>query len=359
MIRLKLNLKEATVNYNEHGALVGFPVEHTPNQIRNYSIPLEITGYVSKNDFLAYSLSSTARKFTVGEQISLLTSLGFKTVPYFENENGNGNQLITIKNQYSMYGATWISLPSGKEFKVPELAHVNAVDWKISPAKTLTLVVTTDKGVFEVYDMKLLAYYQPGCTAKVWNGEIQPLNTAPVTVPLPTVCPKCNNPLKRIQIYPDLPVLYKCTNSLCDRLVLDEDQNKPVEPEVDTADEQDGFRDEVTSENSEQPILEDTIPSEDVAEVTDDRTAETAENVVTVDTESTAAVKQCVKCYVDVAKVEESEVSELVNAGKIEVVDTVDDAECILVKTKLAVSKTARALSKEHNLELKPVTDFE
>lgn len=55
MIRLKLNLKEATVNYNEHGALVGFPVEHTPNQIRNYSIPLEITGYVSKNDFLAYS----------------------------------------------------------------------------------------------------------------------------------------------------------------------------------------------------------------------------------------------------------------------------------------------------------------
>lgn len=36
MIRLKLNLPEATVSYNETGALVGFPAEHTPNQIKNY-----------------------------------------------------------------------------------------------------------------------------------------------------------------------------------------------------------------------------------------------------------------------------------------------------------------------------------
>ena len=165
MIRLKLNLPEATVNYNENGALVGCPVEHTPNQIKNFTLPFEITGYVSKTDFLAYSLYSSARKFTVAEQISLLTALGFKTVPYFENENGQGNQLITLKNQYSMYDATWISLPSGKEFKVPELAHINSVKWKISFDRTLTLECTTDKGVFDVIDMKLLAYYQPGCTA--------------------------------------------------------------------------------------------------------------------------------------------------------------------------------------------------
>lgn len=355
MIRLKLNLPEATVNYNETGALVGFPVEHTPNQIKNYSIPLEITGYVSKTDFLAYSLYSAARKFTVSEQISLLTSLGFKTVPYFENEKGNGNQLITIKNQYSLYDATWISLPSGNEFKIPELAYVNHVEWKMSPSRALTLVVTTDKGVFEVYDMKLIAYYQPGCTVKVWNGELQPMNTAPITVPIPTHCPKCNNPLKRVQIYPDLPLFYKCTSSICEQLVMDEDQDKPIEPEVDTADLQDSFRDEVVAEDTEQQVPQDSVSSETV----ENRTAETADTTITVDTEQQVAVKQAVKCYVDTAKVESESVDKLVAAGKVEVVDNIEDAECVLVKTKLAVSKKVRELSKEHNVELKPLTDFE
>ena len=121
MIRLQLNLPEGTVSYNETGAMLGVPVEHTPIQIKNFGMPFEITGYVTKNDFLAYSLYSSARKFTVAEQISMLTVLGFKTVPYFENENGQGNQLITLKNQYSMYDAKWISLPSGKEFSLSSL----------------------------------------------------------------------------------------------------------------------------------------------------------------------------------------------------------------------------------------------
>lgn len=339
MIRLKLNLPEATVSYNETGALLGSPVEHTPNQIKNYSLPFEITGYVSKNDFLAYSLYSSARKFTVSEQLALLTSLGFKTVPYFENENSQGNQLITIKNQYSMYDAYWISLPTGKEFKVPELAHINSVKYVMAADKTLTLVCTTDKGEFEVIDMKLIAYFQPGCTAKIWNGEIQPMNTAPVVAPIPQFCPKCNNPLKRIQIYPDLPMFYKCTSSFCDQLVLDEDQDTPIEAEseeiertVSTSDEFDGTK--------EKPEVAET----DNLDIINDKEAE---------------VKSPLKCYVDVKKLDAAEVDELVVAGKIQIVDEIDDADCILVKSKLAVSKIVRSLSKEFDKELKPITDFQ
>lgn len=357
MIRLQLNLPEGTVSYNETGAMLGVPVEHTPIQIKNFGMPFEITGYITKNDFLAYSLYSSARKFTVAEQISMLTVLGFKTVPYFENENGQGNQLITLKNQYSMYDAKWISLPSGKEFKIPELAHINSVEYLMGADRALTLRATTDKGVFDIIDMKLVAYFQPGCVAKVWNGELQPMNTAPVTCPPPTFCPKCNNPLKRVQIYPDLPMFYKCTSSICDMLVLDEPAEGTqgsVEEEVTPATVQEDFpeqkSDEATSESIPEVAVSDEVVTED---------AETADDEATTDTADEAAVAQPVKCYVDSTKVDAEVEDKLVAAGKIIVVDDIEDADCILVKTKLAVSKNARNLSKDYKKELVPVTDFE
>lgn len=352
MIRLQLNLPEGTVSYNETGAMLGVPVEHTPNQIKNFGMPFEITGYVTKNDFLAYSLYSSARKFTVAEQISMLTVLGFKTVPYFENENGQGNQLITLKNQYSMYDAKWISLPSGKEFKIPELAHINSIDYVMGADRALTLRATTDKGVFDIIDMKLVAYFQPGCTAKVWNGELQPMNTAAVTCPPPTFCPKCSNPLKRVQIYPDLPMFYKCTSSICDMLVLDEPAegtHGAVEEEVTSATVKEDFPEQEAGEVTREHISEDTVSNEAVtkeAAVTDRDTTDTAE----------VEVK---KCFVDSAKVDEDVVDALVKVGKIEVVEQIEDADCILVKTKLAVSKNARNLSKEFKKELVPVIEFE
>lgn len=353
MIRLQLNLPEGTVSYNETGAMLGVPVEHTPIQIKNFGMPFEITGYVTKNDFLAYSLYSSARKFTVAEQISMLTVLGFKTVPYFENENGQGNQLITLKNQYSMYDAKWISLPSGKEFKIPELANVNSIEYVMGADRALTLRATTDKGVFDVIDMKLVAYFQPGCTAKVWNGELQPMNTAPVTCPPPTFCPKCNNPLKRVQIYPDLPLFYKCTSSICDMLVLDEPAEgtqSTVEEEVRPAEVQEDFPGQEPDTAESEPISEDTVPSETVIEEAD---------AADEDTTDTAEEGEVVKCFVDSAKVDEDAVAALVKAGKIEVVEQIEDADCILVKTKLAVSKNARNLSKEFEKELVPITEFE
>lgn len=357
MIRLQLNLPEGTVSYNENGAMLGVPVEHTPIQIKNFGMPFEITGYVTKNDFLAYSLYSSARKFTVAEQISMLTALGFKTVPYFENENGQGNQLITLKNQYSMYDAKWISLPSSKEFKIPELAHINSIDYVMGADRALTLRATTDKGVFDIIDMKLVAYFQPGCTAKVWNGELQPMNTAAVTCPPPTFCPKCSNPLKRVQIYPDLPMFYKCTSSICDMLVLDEPAegtHGAVEEEVTSATVKEDFPEQEAGEATREPISEDTVSDEAVTDV-----AETANDDTITDTEDEAAVAQPVKCYVDTAKVDAEVEDKLVAAGKIIVVDDIEDADCILVKTKLAVSKNARNLSKEFKKELVPVTDFE
>lgn len=357
MIRLKLNLPEGTVSYNETGAMLGVPVEHTPIQIKNFGMPFEIAGYITKNDFLAYSLYSSARKFTVAEQISMLTVLGFKTVPYFENENGQGNQLITLKNQYSMYDAKWISLPSGKEFKIPELAHINSIEYVIGADRALTLRATTDKGVFDVIDMKLVAYFQPGCTAKVWNGELQPMNTAPVTCPPPTFCPKCNNPLKKVQIYPDLPMFYKCTSSICDILVLDEPAEGTcgsVEEEVSPATVQEDVPEQGSGEVTSEPISEDTVSG---SVITED--AETADDEANTDTANEAAVEQPVKCYADAAKVDTEVVDKLVAAGKIIVVDDIETADCILVKTKLAVSKNARNLSKEFDKELVPVTEFE
>lgn len=357
MIRLQLNLPEGTVSYNETGAMLGVPVEHTPIQIKNFGMPFEITGYVTKNDFLAYSLYSSARKFTVAEQISMLTVLGFKTVPYFENENGQGNQLITLKNQYSMYDAKWISLPSGKEFKIPELANINSIEYVIGSDRALTLRATTDKGVFDVIDMKLVAYFQPGCTAKVWNGELQPMNTAPITCPPPTFCPKCNNPLKRVQIYPDLPLFYKCTSPICDMLVLDEPAEgtqSAAEEEITPATAQDDFPEQKSDEATEEPISEDTVPDEMVTEDT-----ETAEDKATTGTVEEDAVAQPVRCYVDSAKVDAEVVDKLVAAGKIIIADDIETADCILVKTKLAVSKNVRNLSKEFSKELVPITDFE
>lgn len=341
MIRLQLNLPEATVSYNETGALLGFPVEHTPNQIKNYGMPFEICGYVSKDDFLAYSLYSSARKFTVAEQISLLTSLGFKTVPYFENENNRGNELIMLKNQYSIYGAIWISLPSGREYKVAELAHVNCVKWKLSPQKALTMECTTDKGVFDVYDMKLVSYFQPGCIAKVWNDQLQPMNSAPIVEPIPTHCPKCNNPLKRVQIYDDLPLFYKCTSSFCDMLVLDEE---PVEEEV--IEPEDTFLDE----GEEQPVSENAVSDE--GELTD--TEETAD----ADEEASAPAEP-ILCYVDAERVDARDVDDLVEAGKIQVTSDMTEAEAVLVKSKLSVTKSVRAEAKELGVELKPLSDFD
>lgn len=343
MIRLKLNLPEATVNYDEHGALVGFPADHAPSQIKAFGMPFEIVGYTSKTDFLAYSLSSTARKLSVSEQLSLLHNLGFKTVPYFEVEDGRGNELIAIKNQYSMYGATWISLPSGKEFKVPELANVNAVDWVTRPDQALAMKVTTDKGVFEIVDMRMVAYYQPGCTAKVWKDELQPMNTAPIVCPIPSHCPKCNNPLKKVQIYPDLPMFYKCTNSMCTMLVLDEE---PIEEEPEVITEEDTF----LGTDTEQPIAEDTVPdseltdTEDVLEDGEPEAEEPAAPVV---------------CYVDTAKVDAEDVDKLVEAGKVQVTSDMAEAACVLVKSKYSVSKDVRAQAKELDKELRPVSDFE
>ena len=75
MIRLKLNLEEGTVNYNEQGQLTSAALPNVPNQIKSFGIPVEIKGYIGNKSFFVYSLTSPARAFTVNEQLTLLRSV--------------------------------------------------------------------------------------------------------------------------------------------------------------------------------------------------------------------------------------------------------------------------------------------
>ena len=200
MIRLKLNLPEGVVNYNEYGTLVSVPVAYAPNQIKSFGIPVEIAGYISDSQFFAYSLKSTARDFTLSEQLTLLRSVGFLTVPYVMNEETAGDSLITTRNQFSRYGATWVNTVSGEEFAVPAVINIESTEWSIVD-HTLVLVIHADNG--ETYtraDLRNIEYFQPGSPVKLFNKQLMPYRTSQIVNPIPSACPKCNNPLKKVII---------------------------------------------------------------------------------------------------------------------------------------------------------------
>ena len=71
MIRLKLNLEEGTVNYNEQGQLTSTALPNVPNQIKSFGIPVEIKGYIGNKSFFVYSLTSPQ------ELSQLMSSLHF------------------------------------------------------------------------------------------------------------------------------------------------------------------------------------------------------------------------------------------------------------------------------------------
>ena len=116
---------------------------------------------------------------------------------------------------------------------------------------------------------------------------------------------------------------------------------------------QEDFPELESDEAASEQISEDTVSGEAVTE-----NSETAGDEVTKSRTEETAAAQPVKCYVDSAKVDAEVEDKLVAEGKIIVVENIEDADCILVRTKLAVSKNARNLSKEFDKELVPVTDF-
>lgn len=400
MIRLKLNLPEGVVNYNEYGTLVSVPVAYAPNQIKSFGIPVEIAGYISDSQFFAYSLKSTARDFTLSEQLTLLRSVGFLTVPYVMNEETAGDSLITTRNQFSRYGATWVNTVSGEEFAVPAVINIESTEWSILD-HTLVLVIHADNG--ETYtraDLRNIEYFQPGSPVKLFNKQLMPYRSSQIVNPIPSSCPKCNNPLKKVQIYADLPLFYKCTSSFCDKLVIDEPveqvdidvpETTPVVPEVEVSPQIDA------GTSSELEVVENTISSEPVTvEATetvedtitdtvieeDDETINAEDimggNVEVMDTvEEAPAIEEPVEA-VEIANEEEAtivseeptvtksvlrvinlECTEYPESPEIEYVDETADADYILTKTKRSVTKKSRELANERNIDLISVAELE
>ena len=221
MIRLKLNLEEGTVNYNEQGQLTSAALPNVPNQIKSFGIPVEIKGYIGPKSFFVYSLTSTARAFTINEQLTLLRSVGFATVPYVMNENTAGDSLISTKNQFAQYDAKWINTVTGDEFKVPELIQIKKTAWDLLERTLVLRMECSDGKTYTRADLRDMAYYQPGNMVKLFNNQLLPYQTSHMINPIPCVCPNCNNPLKKVQIYSDLPLFYKCTSPFCEKIVSD------------------------------------------------------------------------------------------------------------------------------------------
>ena len=146
MIRLKLNLEEGTVNYNEQGQLTSTPLPNVPNQIKSFGIPVEIKGYIGSKSFFVYSLTSHARGFTINEQLTLLRSVGFLTIPYVMNETTAGDSLITTKNQFAQYDAVWINTTTGDEFKIPELIQIKKTSWDLLERTLVLRMECSDYG---------------------------------------------------------------------------------------------------------------------------------------------------------------------------------------------------------------------
>ena len=221
MIRLKLNLEEGTVNYNEQGQLTSTPLPNVPNQIKSFGIPVEIKGYIGNKSFFVYSLTSPARGFTINEQLTLLRSVGFLTIPYVMNETTAGDSLITTKNQFAQYDAVWINTTTGDEFKIPELIQIKKTSWDLLERTLVLRMECSDGKTYTRADLRDMAYYQPGNMVKLMNNQLLPYQTSQMLNPIPCTCPNCNNPLKKVQIYSDLPLFYKCTSPFCEKVVSD------------------------------------------------------------------------------------------------------------------------------------------
>lgn len=277
MIRLKLNLEEGTVNYNEQGTLTSAPVPNVPNQIKSFGIPVEIKGYIGDKSFFVYSLTSPARSFTISEQLTLLRSVGFLTIPYVMNENTAGDSLISTKNQFAQYDAMWINTVTGAEFKVPELIQIKKTSWELMERTLVLKMECSDGKTYTRADLRDMAYYQPGNMVKLFNNQLLPYQTAHMINPIPCVCPNCNNPLKKVQIYSDLPLFYKCTSPFCEKIVSDptpavteagtvEFEKESTEPVVLETEVEEVSPKSTDSENTELEVITETVSSENITE---------------------------------------------------------------------------------------------
>lgn len=367
MIRIRLDLPEATIDYNSQGILTSVPVPYAPDTIKHLGMRLKITGYVDDMTFFAFKMESPDKQLSTGEQLTLIRALGFKTVPFIVDERTAGDTLISTKEKFRQYNPEWIYANTGKVLSTPEIVNIISCKWDLVN-KGLTLQVTTDKGVFPVVDMRYIEFFQPHGKAKLSDDKLLPYMTTPVTVPIPDKCPKCNNPLKRIQPYPDLPLFFRCTSKFCTQLVMDEPDTK-VEPEQEVTVDENSFRLQDESKISEQSTAEESILSEALttetpegvtAEVESSGTGEVMKETADIFTHgnTTTTTMNNNICLVDV-RCESDAVQAIIEAGKISVTDDVTKAKFLLVKNRRSVSHYIRDAAKEYRLEMKPISDFQ
>ena len=368
MIRIRLDLPEATIDYNSHGILTSVPVPYAPDTIKHLGMRLKITGYVDDMTFFAFKMESPDKQLSTGEQLTLIRALGFKTVPFIMDERTAGDTLISTKEKFKKYNPEWIYAKTGKVLSTPEIVNIISCKWDLVN-KGLTLQVTTDKGVFPIVDMRYIEFFQPRGKAKLSDDKLLPYMTTPVTVPIPDKCPKCNNPLKRIQPYPDLPLFFRCTSKFCTQLVMDEPNTK-VEPEQEVTVDDNSFRTQTKPEVLEQSAAEESVFSEVLTSETPDvvnaepKSSSTYEvkeedtsDAITHGDHNTTTIHENI-CLVDV-KCDSAEVQALIDASKIQITEDASQAAFVLVKNRRSVSKYIRDAAKEHGLEMKPISDFQ
>ena len=350
MLYLKLNLPEETVSYSRLGELLSQAVPSTPIHIKAVRIPIRVTGYAASNAFFAFKLESDEKVFTKGEQLSLLKTLGFLTVPFVTRPEGNQDHLIKLKTQYAQYQPKWCFVTTDVEYKIPEITTITGVSWCLDAKKRLVKVIDTPLGKFELVDHRIPESFQPGLRVKVEGEKISPFMTGSIVVPTPTHCPKCNNPLKSLQLSKDLPLVYKCTSSFCDILRTDTTDSEVVEPEVE-AEADNSFREQSVVETAEVQIPEESVP-ESVDEAPVENTSwETPE----VEAAAPAGVLTIVNMEVELPV-------ELASHPDLKVIaDPREDvvADFIVTKTKSSITKRSRTLAKKTGIPLIGLAELE
>lgn len=272
MLILKLNLPEAKVNYNYLGACTSALVPYTPDKIKGIQMDVEITGYLADDSFFAFRLTSPDRALSMSEQFTLLSKMGFKTIPVerYPTVDGAVNNLIHAKARFAKYGAYWWDQDSNSEYRVPELVTINDVYFTLDAHRRLVRILKTDMGEFTVIDHRIPEYYQVGSTIKVMDGVVTPFQSSQITTDIPYECPICNNPLKKYQVANDLPLIYKCVSPFCYRLGVTSD---PIPEPVVEDTEDTSFRQQTTDVSSELSSDEDNVEKLDdvvTAEVSDE-----------------------------------------------------------------------------------------
>lgn len=346
MLELKLNAQVAEVKYNSVGVLVSEPVQGAPNRVKATNHDIVIKGYVLAEGFFAKDIDISDDKVqSLGAKLSLLTMLGFKTVPFTVNPKvtGEEDKLIAELQRYANYSPKWVDT-DGNEYKLPQVTTVKGVNWGIDGKGRLTMQLNTDLGEFSVIDHRYTAAYQVGCTIKVANGEPMPMMSRTIVDAVPDYCPNCNNPLHTFQFDNTLPKIIKCKAPMCKLLSL-----KPEDAARDAEIKEEVVEEVVKDVPAAEEAVEETTPVEEVSVDENANTVNETEHEV-------SEVKAETPAYVIIA---ETDIPDSIKDRVlvVELGDTVPDY--IVAKSKNSVTRKVRNFAKENDVTVITITELE